>query len=331
VNALETYLRDLNETRSSGSAVAETSYYPALRTLLNEIGRELKPKVRCIIHPKGMGAGLPDGGLYTPDQFQKSEEPPPSTLPARGAIEVKPTSDDVIAVAQSKQILKYLGVYRQVLVTNFRDFVLVGHDRDGKPQVLESYRLAADESAFWAAPPRTLAAEHGERFTEFLKRVMLHAAPLATPKNVAWFLASYAREARRRVERHDLPALAAIREALEQGLGLKFEGEEGEHFFRSTLVQTLFYGAFAAWVLWSRKHPPTDTKARFDWRLAIYDLSVPVVDALYHQIAAPGQLKELGVDECSTGRATCSTGWSAPSFSTRLRSITPFSTFTSRS
>ena len=33
---------------------------------------------------------------------------------------------------------------------------------------------------------------------------------------------------------------------------MRFEDERAEEFFRSTLVQTLFYGVFAAWVLWAR-------------------------------------------------------------------------------
>ncbi len=65
------------------------------------------------------------------------------------------------------------------------------------------------------------------------------------PKDVAFFLASYARDARARVEgAGDLPALAAVRTALEEALGMKFEAEKGEHFFRSTLVQTLFLRRF---------------------------------------------------------------------------------------
>ena len=30
---------------------------------------------------------------------------------------------------------------------------------------------------------------------------------------------------------------------------MTFEGAKGDHFFRSTLVQTLFYGMFSAWVI----------------------------------------------------------------------------------
>jgi hypothetical protein len=82
---------------------------------------------------------------------------------------------------------------------------------------LETYRLAESETAFWVATadPHALGEGQGERFIEFLKRVMLYAAPLPNPDDVAWFLASYARDARARIEDVDLPALTAVRAALE--------------------------------------------------------------------------------------------------------------------
>ncbi len=43
-----------------------------------------------------------------------------------------------------------------------------------------------------------------------------------------------------------MPALDTLRTALEQALGIGFQGGRGEHFFRSTLIQTLFYGMFSA-------------------------------------------------------------------------------------
>ncbi len=301
MNPFETYLRELRDIRSSGAAVKETSYYGPLATLLNEIGKTLRPKVRCIITLKNQGAGLPDGGLFTTDQFQRASqvEPLPGQIPARGAIEAKGTGEDAWSIAAGEQVARYLKRYRQVLVTNYRDFVLVGHDAEGKPVILETYRLADSEAAFWtaAANPARTAAAQVERFTEYLKRVMLHAAPLAAPEDVAWFLASYARDAKARIEDADLPALTVIREALEEALGLTFEGKKGEHFFRSTLVQTLFYGIFSAWVLWSRQHPPTDRTARFDWRTAAYYLRVPILRKLFHEAADPGQLDALNLSE----------------------------------
>jgi len=259
MHPLENYLKELYEIRSTGAAVPETSYYGPLAAMFNEVGKTLKPKVKCMISLKNKGAGLPDGGLFTPDQFQKSSsEPLPGASPARGVIEVKPTKEDAWRTAEGKQVSRYWGEYGQVLVTNLRDFLLVGKDAEGKPAKLEGYRLAESEAEFWKAAhhPKKMAAVHGERFVEYLKRVMLQAASLSTPKEVAWFLASYARDAKARIEGADLPALDALRAALEEALGLRFEGDKGEHFFRSTLAQTIFYGVFSAWVLWAKKHPP---------------------------------------------------------------------------
>lgn len=301
MNPVETYIRELRDIRSSGAGTSEPSYYVPLANLLNEIAKKLKPKVHCIINLKNRGAGFPDGGLFTKEQYQQAAEDEPllGQIPARGVIEVKPVSDDAWATADTKQVSNYWQKYRQVLVTNYRDFLLIGQDTDGNPAKLESYRLAENESAFWAATahPRKLAEAHGERFTEFLKRVMLHAAPLAAPEDVAWFLASYARDAKARIETVDLPALAAVRTALEEALGIKFEGAKGEHFFRSTLVQTLFYGVFSAWVLWSKQHPPADKKARFDWRTSAHHLRVPILRKLFHEVAEPGQLEALSLSE----------------------------------
>lgn len=293
---LETYLRELRDIRSSGAAVKETSYYPALSNLLNDVGRKLKPRVRCIINIANRGAGLPDGGLFTPDQFQKPSdaEPLPGQLPSRGVIEVKPTKDDAWVIAEGKQVSGYWGKYRQVLVTNYRDFLLLGQDADGRPAKLEPFRLADSEKAFWNAAihPRSLAEKISSSFEEYLMRVMRHTAQLAAPEDVAWFLASYARNARARIEDIDLPALARVRTALEEALGLKFEGEKGEHFFRSSLVQTLFYGVFSAWVLWAKQNPPT-SKARFDWYTTARYLRVPMISKLFYLVADPQELEAL--------------------------------------
>src|SRR5687768_7532873 len=104
MSLLERYLAELRDIRSTGAAVKETSYYPALSALLNEAGKTLKPRVRCIMHPKNRGAGLPDGGLFTPDQFHSGAptSPLPGQAPARGVVEVKGTGDDARAVAKSE-------------------------------------------------------------------------------------------------------------------------------------------------------------------------------------------------------------------------------------
>jgi hypothetical protein len=46
MHPLEMYLRELHDLRSTGAAVAETSYYPRLASLLNAVGQTLKLRVR---------------------------------------------------------------------------------------------------------------------------------------------------------------------------------------------------------------------------------------------------------------------------------------------
>ncbi len=299
MDALESYLVELSASRLAG-AVPETSGYGALQTLLNEVGQKLKPRVRCVVNPANAGAGIPDGGFFVASQFEKGvTEPLLGQLPARGALEVKSVEANVCAVAAGQQVRRYLEKYRQVLVTTYREFVLVGYDADGEPKALETYSLADTETGFqnllWA--PRAAARQQGGRLSEFLKRCLLRQAPIATSQDLAWFLASYAREARARAEEHDLPALATTRAALGEALGMSFSGEKGDHFFRSTLVQTLFYGLFAAWVFWAEHHQPTDAVARFRWREAAGYLHIPILQKLFYDFANPAQLGALKLDE----------------------------------
>ena len=88
---LHTYLSELQAIHTSGAGVKETSYYPAVSSLFNAVGKTLKPSVRCIINLKNTGAGIPDGGFFTPDQLGKTAESAllPGLLPSRGVLEVK--------------------------------------------------------------------------------------------------------------------------------------------------------------------------------------------------------------------------------------------------
>jgi type I restriction-modification system DNA methylase subunit len=303
MSAFETYIRDLQEIRATGAAVKETSYYGALEKLLNELGKTLKPKVRCVMQLKNIGgAGMPDGGLFTASQFQKKtgDTPANPTNPERGVIEIKGTGDNAWVTAQTQQVSKYWNQYRQVLVTNYRDFVLIGQDGNGQPVTLETYRLAKDEAEFWqkAKNPKQFAEEQEEQVTEYLKRVMLQSASIASPQDLAWFLASYAKDAKARIEKTDLPALETLRKALEEALGIAFTGDKkdpkkGERFFKSTLIQTLFYGIFSAWVLWHKQQE----SGKFDWRVAGYYLHVPMIKALFEKVATPTHVRKLDLEE----------------------------------
>ena len=219
-------------------------------------------------------------------------------MPERGVVEVKSANDDAWLTAESAQVSRYWERYRLVLVTNTRDFVLVGEDTAGHPATLETFRLAESAEAFTRSleTPRTFAREVGAGLGEYLARALSHRARLTDPKDLAWLLASYARDALARIEAaDDTPQLTTLRTALEEALGVRFKGDRGTRFFHSTLVQTLFYGVFSAWVLWARQVP--SPRGTFNWHEAVWHLRAPVLAALFQQLSSPSQLRPLGLVE----------------------------------
>src|SRR5260370_38520461 len=156
---LALYLNECRSRRSTGATTPETSLYGPLETLLNAVGHGLKPRVRCFMSLKNQGAGMPDGGLFTPDQMTRgTDEPPAGQPPNRGVIECKRPKDDVIAIADTTQVSDYWNRYNQVLVTNYREFLLLGRDDHGNPNSLPSPSgrgaapLLPSPSGSWAAP-----------------------------------------------------------------------------------------------------------------------------------------------------------------------------------
>ena len=251
---VEDYLADLRRLRASGGATGERSTYTSLANLLQAVGSSLRPKVYCVVELAEQGAGHPDLGLYTARQVRRGS-PRQGQVPERGVVEVKPPGDDAWLTAESDQVSRYWDRYRLVLVTNTRDFVLLGEDSEGRPAKLETFRLAESEESFedLLERPRASARDVGAALGEYISRALTHRTTLSEPGDLASLLASYARDGMARVESSgDTSSLAALRSALEESLGVGFEGERGAAFFRSTLVQTLFYGVFSAWVLWSR-------------------------------------------------------------------------------
>ena len=312
--AVETYFADLGRIRASGGATGERSSYGPLTNLLNAIGATLRPKVFCVGELADQGVGHPDFGLYGAKQVQRGR-PREGQVPERGVVEVKSSHDDMQAGAVREQVGRYWSRYRQVLVTNLREFMLVGEDAEGHEATLEAFRLAGSEAVFERRlqTPRAFAREVGTGLGEYLCRALSHRAALAEPRDLAWLLASYARDGLARVEAAgDAPSLKAVRSALEEALGVRFEGEKGARFFHSTLVQTLFYGVFSAWVLWARAGAESDDgsaiqsesgfgggsgTAKFDWRTAVWHLRAPVLRALFQQLSDPGRLQPLGLVE----------------------------------
>ena len=93
---LQTYLSSMIAIKLTGAHTKETSFYTPLNNLLDSMGNTLKPKVRCVMQLKNIGAGMPDGGLFTQDQFdKKTHDPKDLSSPARGVVEVKGLAEAV--------------------------------------------------------------------------------------------------------------------------------------------------------------------------------------------------------------------------------------------
>lgn len=318
MNPLKTYLTNVQQQHQTGQAVQETSYYPALSILFDEVGKTLSPKVFCVINIANRGAGLPDGGFFSASQRKSAEKNPDAKikenpllamLPERGVLEVKGAAQDLDELRNSAQVKRYLDKYGQILITNLRQFALIERDESGVLAEVERFDLASSADEFWTLNPQTFAAARGEEFGEFLKRCLLSGAPLNSPQDVAAFLASYAREARLRLERVEMAALLPLQSALENVLGVSFiaedsklsekaQREKGERFFRATLVQTLFYGLFSSWL----SHVETSKKLNrpdepFNWKEAQWSLHVPAVSVLFEQLMQRSSLQQLGLQQ----------------------------------
>ena len=287
-NAVAVYLREMAEVRGYGTA--ETSRYDPLAKLLNAVGGELKPKVSVVQQLRDIGHGLPDFGFFTEAQIKRGKNRGVAgEKPERGVAEIKPLSANIGELLASEQTKKYLRGYGLVLASNYRQFALV-ENNDGNPKELPRFTLADSEDDFWekVAHPVKTAAEFGGRLCEFLRRALMHNAPINSAADVAKYLASYARETLELLENGDKKAMRPLRESLASMLSMTFSGEDGDHFFHSTLAQSIYYGLFSAWLQTPGK--------KFDWRLAVHSAN-PVMGALFSQITNPGQLGKLNLAE----------------------------------
>jgi hypothetical protein len=284
MNPVRLYLRRLYEIHATERGTPELSFRAALENLLNAVGEDLRPEVGATHELADTGAGHPDFGL-----FEKRSGN------ARGAVECKGPDEEVPQTADGKQVSKYWKHYGTILVTNYRDFLLVASEGgSATPRVEARYELARDCESFWSRGAESLTQEHEDALIDFLKGVLTRAAPILRADQLADDLARHAREARRRLGRHDTSALEPLQKSMEKALGLHFTDEDGQAFFRSSLVQTLFYGLFSGWMLWRESAARTET---FSWQEASDFLALPLIGELYEEIARPRRLTDLGLRE----------------------------------
>ena len=294
-DTLRNYADQVRKLAGSASTAEET-YYAAIRELLSSIlkGQKLPDDVRVNTKEKRGAKGLdrPDVALYDP-----SGEFP------LVCVEVKTPKDDVVAIArgtgQNDQIGRYLAQTGVVVVTNVRAFALVtAPGWEGEGPVPPGARRVETPVEVWPSTTALLegaapASDALARLTELLTEAVTAFAPIGDPESLARVLAQQARRAKAAMPADFTDAVSGLQKDFGEALGITFEGEEGEEFFRSSLVQTLFYGLFAGWTLWRRAGAP----GAFDWREVPEYLRIPFLGDLFYEINSPKRLKELRIRE----------------------------------
>jgi hypothetical protein len=281
---------------AASPSTTEPSYYPAIKTLLSKmLTRESLPfEVRASTSESRAGGGhdQPDFALYDGHG---------DYLVVSG--EVKLPSDDITAIAFSEdrndQIGRYLAQTGVVLVSNVRGFGLLTIGRGAARtanRIAPEHRVLELVVELWPskssmAQRLSIPQEAIEELYLLLETAVTRYAPIAEPESLAKILARQAKRAKAQLPPEFTQAVRGLADDFGKALGVTFEGEEGEEFFRSSLIQTVFYGLFAGWTLWLR----SGSKDPFRWESLADHLTIPFLAELYYEFQHPRRIQELGL------------------------------------
>ncbi|HMI89026.1 MAG TPA: type ISP restriction/modification enzyme [Polyangiaceae bacterium] len=272
---------------------SEETYYPVIKDLwagLLEFA-ELPFEVRTGTKQRRARGGMdrPDIALYDAGEFVSvfGEVKLPRV---RLADLAKSTEND-------NQVGRYLGRTGIVLLSNVRSFGLLackaGYARKSGEAVPPEARELLQVADLWSseealARGSVVGDQALHDLLEIIERAATEFAPIADPATLARILARLARRAKL-----DLPdtleTLEGLRQDFKASLGLTFEGKEGLEFFKSSLIQTAFYGLFAGWTLWHR----TNDGRPFEWDRMERYLRIPFLAQLFHDFKHPDRMEEL--------------------------------------
>jgi hypothetical protein len=275
---LVTYADAARAIHEIGKGTPETSYYPALNVLFEALGNQMTPKLKPLSQlsdPSVDGRFLPDFGLIEKQSHALA-------MP----VEAKPVDVKIKTLASAPRTGEYARNYGGgiALVTNLWEFSLA-RIVDGVPVEDETHRVTLATSASDFLDGKLV--ENLDRAWSDLRYLLIEASQprgaITTPKQVASLLAYHARNMRDAIEAAGDPdeMLLTLRTALNDGLHIDLEGEH----LVPTVVQTLVYGAFAAWL-------ETDDLENFGWMQSSYRLTVPVFAEILHQALRPQLLRQ---------------------------------------
>ncbi|MFC3605512.1 N-6 DNA methylase [Deinococcus soli (ex Cha et al. 2016)] len=282
--------------KAHGKGTPENTYLPILSALLGG----LLPGYHLITHPSKDEQGLPDFALREKDGAENI------ALGEAEALDT-PLAKNTHGLEQAQRYAKQA----PTLLTNFHEFIVLDGDTE-----LGRYSIPHEELT-GTVSPATLAKAHLEPLTALLDVWASARGSLTRPQKIAGLLAYYARQALTNIESLDDDALAPLRRAMEDALGTSFTLPEPQprndgrkssaeryqrerekwlkkqaelsHFFRSSLVQALFYGLFAGWVTAAR----TGKGHLIDRENIADDLHIPVITLLLDEVNTKRKLTQL--------------------------------------
>jgi len=134
-DAILTFFTNVRDTHVSGVGAKKPHTTPTLQTcLIRLVSHEAQGTVH---HPPAQHRRRSTGSRFDHNRPEVAAEGPlaDGLNPARGVMDTKSPGDDALATANSEQVLKYLNKYGLVLVTNLRDFILVGRVHGNRPSL----------------------------------------------------------------------------------------------------------------------------------------------------------------------------------------------------
>jgi N-6 DNA Methylase len=237
------------------------------------------------------GHDLPDFSFYdSPGEF----------LVVCGEVKLPDTEVREVAFSEERnnQIGRYLAQTGVVVVCTIRGFGLVTI----KPGISRQLRVPASDRVLervvelWQSRTalvdgREVSANTLLELAELIETAVTRYAAIAEPESLAKILARQAKQAKQDLPAQFSQAVAGLAEDFGKALGVTFEGPEGEEFFRSSLIQTVFYGLFAGWTLWVR----SGREKQFQWQDLGEYLKIPFLGELFYEFRHPRRIHELGL------------------------------------
>jgi hypothetical protein len=275
--AARTYLRKCAEIVSSGAGTDEQSFYPPLNEFLAALGENADPPITPISNPAARGGDLPDVACWEASSNVLA-------LP----VEVKPermSPKQLLKLTQAKRYARTFGG-GHVLLTNLRTFIWAELTDADRLEERDRVELLADGTSV-AGGAKGLANGESERLLEMLRAAWSLRPVMDEPSVVARLLAYHAKRLDESFEAASDPEalLRPVTESLKEGFGMDLDAR----FLVGTVVQTLIYGIFAAWL--DAKDP-----RRFRWQDADHALELDAFASLFHAVTAPELEKAVGLD-----------------------------------